>query len=491
MGKEPFKTTMVVTTGELTAGETFNIKFNPVVQELTPSYGPTTGGSVVVVVGQGLAGASMCSFGNELTPAKVLNDLMVQCKAPYHVPGAVAVKIQSTDGNTGEKFTSSSVDYTYKVMNTRVDNIHPSSGSISGGVPVTVRGSGFTMGSFCRFGDTEVAVQFFSSDHVQCTSPERLSPSVATLEVSQTGHNEGYSEDGHKFTWMDGPSAHSVEPTYAPALTSVTVRGSLFTSESKCYFGGRPSGTTTFVSDTKLQCTVPALQGKSQETVSVSDDPNNVPQGTVVFKYRLPVSTKSSVAVREVVPAVGPTSGGTVVVVHGLNFPNDALCRFGDLYVTASVLTDKTLQCTSPQHRASSVSLEVVSGDRAAFSSSLIKFTFQSTEGTPEDDLFDAVSAGEPQIERLEPTSQKSKAVVTLIGERFSSVGFCIFSDESNTQQVRATIVNSAQATCVVPELPSGAQWAQKTGNAADVSVKFLSLAGIPSQALPFKITLA
>ena len=54
------------------------------------------------------------------------------------------------------------MEYTHRVMNTHVDSIHPTSGSVGGGTLVTVRGSGFSMGEFCKFGDIEVPVIYCS-----------------------------------------------------------------------------------------------------------------------------------------------------------------------------------------------------------------------------------------------------------------------------------------------------------------------------------------
>merc|ERR1711988_150420 len=448
------------------------------------------GGSTIVVVGQGLSGATTCSFGNELTPAIVISDMMVRCRTPYHVPATVQVKVNCVSDD-GVHYVTGTAEFLYKVMNTRVDNVHPSSSSLGGGTQVTVRGSGFSMGSFCRFGDDEVPVVFYSTDHVTCVAPPRSLPGAVALEVSQIGHNEGYSEDGHKFTYESIPSVTLLSPGMAPEFDSIKVLGQQFTVHTKCYFGGRPSSSVQVLSETEMQCSVPKMSGKSQEVVLVSDNPNDIPTGHVVFKYKRPAAGKSSIGVREIIPTSGPTSGGTVVTVHGVNFPSDALCRFGDLYVTASVMTDKTLQCTSPQHRAAGVSLEVVSDDRNSFSSSFIKFSFQDTASSTEDDLFDAVATGEPEIERVEPATQRAGGLVALYGQRFSSVGFCMFSDEKTTLQVRATVIDSAHVTCKVPELTAGAFWVNKIGNVANVNVKFMSLAGIPSKSVPLKIASA
>merc|ERR1712127_700466 len=118
-----------------------------------------------------------------------------------------------------------------------------------------------------------------------------------------------------------------------------------------------------------------------------------------------------------------------MVSVHGVNLPDPALCRFGDLFVPAVFVSPTFVQCPAPQHRAATVVVEVVSEDRQSFSSSFIRYTYQATSESAEDDINDSSASGVAEIERIEPSSASAVDDVTLVGQRFASVGFCVFSD--------------------------------------------------------------
>jgi hypothetical protein len=303
---------------------------------------------------------------------------------------------------------------------------------------------------------------------------------TVALEVSQLGGNEGFSIDGHTFTFHTNVSTVSrVDPAWASDGDTVTVSGCGFDEDSVCYFGGRPSPSTTFVSDLVLECTVPDMGTKVQEVVQVTSDPAHLPGGHVVFHYERPLSSADSIAVREVNPALGPTSGGTMVAVHGVNLPDPALCRFGDLFVPAVFVSSTLVQCPAPQHRAATVVVEVVSEDRSSFSASFIRYTYQATSESAEDDLLDSSASGIAEIERIEPSSASPGDVVTLVGQRFSSVGFCVFSDTTTTLQVRAVVADSAHVSCEVPS--------RVGGMTANVSVKYLSVTGTQSHSVSFR----
>lgn len=213
------------------------------------------------------------------------------------------------------------------------------------------------------------------------------------------------------------------------------------------------------LSSTLIKCRVPEIATRLSEVVEVASDAFALSGGGhVVFHYEHGLGDIDTLSVREIKPDVGPTLGGTLVTVHGVNFPSDAQCRFGDLFVEATVLSPRTLQCVSPQHRAATVTLEVVSRDHSKFSASSNLFTFQGSSGTSEVDLIDSAVSGEPVVEMVSPKTTKLGDTVTLVGVRFSSVGFCVFSgsDGKSSAQVAATVIDSTRAVCKVPQQVKG-----------------------------------
>jgi hypothetical protein len=70
----------------------------PAVAQLTPSSGPATGGTSVVIGGQGFTGATTVAFGGVIAPAFTVNsDIQITAISPPGT-GAVDVTVTTTGG---------------------------------------------------------------------------------------------------------------------------------------------------------------------------------------------------------------------------------------------------------------------------------------------------------------------------------------------------------------------------------------------------------
>jgi hypothetical protein len=367
----------------------FNFTYNPVIQDIHPLLGATTGGTPVVLIGSGLSSITVCSFGNIRVPATVLSDMNVHCVSPSHAPGIVQVTAESISAAGSVKFATNPSEFTFQIMDTHVQSLYPSAGSLAGSTVVTVRGLGFTFGSFCRFGDVEVPVTYFGPDHVQCLSPLSATARSVAVEVSQVGGNEGFSMDGRLFSFTTNVSSViRINPVWGNPGDVITVSGVGFENTSICSFGGRPSNSVMFISSTLITCQVPSMGTKLQEVVQVTSDSSQLYGGNVVFNYFPPTLDYSTIAIREITPEFGPTAGNTLVTVTGINFPAQAVCAFGDLTVPSTVISSTKLQCISPSHNVAVVRLEVLSRNLEAFSTSGTKFSYQLQSGTQTSSFF-------------------------------------------------------------------------------------------------------
>ncbi|KAI0216744.1 hypothetical protein LSAT2_031295 [Lamellibrachia satsuma] len=82
--------------------------------------------------------------------------------------------------------------------------------------------------------------------------------------------------------------------------------------------------------------------------------------------------------VLQVAPETGPDVGGTVVRVFGHNFPNSSeyQCRFGDDVVTGTWLSSTEVQCSSPQHAAATVYVEIAPSAEDTFTNDQVTFNY-------------------------------------------------------------------------------------------------------------------
>jgi DNA segregation ATPase FtsK/SpoIIIE-like protein len=119
----------------------------PVVEKVQPNKGPAAGGSPVTIHGTSLTGATAVSFGGvEATEFKVVSAFVITAVTPPHSTGNASVTVTTQAG------TSSVVPkaiYTFAAPT--ITAIVPSRGSTSGGVKVTVTGTGFALGGATSF----------------------------------------------------------------------------------------------------------------------------------------------------------------------------------------------------------------------------------------------------------------------------------------------------------------------------------------------------
>ncbi|WP_232679363.1 IPT/TIG domain-containing protein, partial [Nocardioides sp. R-C-SC26] len=118
----------------------------PTAASLSPSSGPSAGGTSVTVTGSGfVAGATSVTVGGVAVPAgsvTVSSSTSLTVVTPANAPGTVAVTVTTVDG------TSDPVPggFTYVAAPTAA-SLSPSSGPSAGGTSVTVTGSGFVGGA--------------------------------------------------------------------------------------------------------------------------------------------------------------------------------------------------------------------------------------------------------------------------------------------------------------------------------------------------------
>ncbi|WP_344447400.1 IPT/TIG domain-containing protein, partial [Kitasatospora nipponensis] len=117
----------------------------PVVTTVAPNQGPTAGGTTVTVTGSGFTGATDVRFGS--TPATtftVVSGTQITAVAPPGGAGMVHLTV-TTAGGTSSTF--------YYYLNAPVlTSVVPTQGPTSGGITLTLTGSGLSQASAVHFG---------------------------------------------------------------------------------------------------------------------------------------------------------------------------------------------------------------------------------------------------------------------------------------------------------------------------------------------------
>ena len=143
------------------------------VRRVTPSGGPSLGGTLVTVGGTGVRaglGALTCLFGaNATSPAPFRSETEVTCASPPRSglaaasEQAVALEVTLNGELEGAAVTADATLFTYYAPDAFViSSIYPRGGALAGGLRVTLYGVGFGdlkhgTGTFCQFGSAALA----------------------------------------------------------------------------------------------------------------------------------------------------------------------------------------------------------------------------------------------------------------------------------------------------------------------------------------------
>ena len=236
-------------------------------------------------------------------------------------------------------------------------------GPVSGGTSVAVSGSSFRGGSVyrCRFGPQTVNATYDAyHDELRCVSPA-ANASGAAVEISLNGQQ--FTTSGVIFEYYELVSVSHLVPSAGPRQggTAITVFGAGFSHgrDYRCRFsGGTPAVVmATVEGDGRIACTTPAPRcgsGACREAVEVSLNSESYSSSGVEFTYH-----NATVLSLDVVS--GPSSGGTVITVHGAGFMQmarvETVCRFAHGSVVASFIDDSKLLCVSPPAVVAGVAL--------------------------------------------------------------------------------------------------------------------------------------
>lgn len=299
----------------------FRYQDRAMVGSVTPSAGPTSGGTKVVVSGTGFDlpsalmasddqnGDFVCVFGGRLeSPATRTNSTAITCTSPFTPrmqSGAMSVAVR-WPGSMSLSTTTAAFTFYEDVI---LQVLTPSRGSNAGGFATSVS---VGQGSFAAVGVVEVTCA------IELRLPSILTGGLAALNFSAPATIELPSTPlaGNERYRCDVPGLDAFFPSVSPE-----------------HWVGNDWGAIALVS----------LSGNNGADLTAP----------LMFTYF------PRPAVASAQPALGVDSGGTSVIVHGTWFAppeggyddSELLCRFGHTApVPAHYISDSALACTSPPH---------------------------------------------------------------------------------------------------------------------------------------------
>ena len=194
------------------AGQTASSNFNaniapasaPIVSSISPTSGPTTGGTPVTIAGSNFkAGATVLFGGVAASSVTVSTATQIQAVSPAHIAGMLDVTVRNPDGQSSTLSSS----FAFSVLTPTISSVSPNTGSTGGGASVTITGSNFQTGALVSFGTVSASkVTVNSATQIQAVTPANAAGAVDVTVENLGGQSinlasgytyAGSSSNGH------------------------------------------------------------------------------------------------------------------------------------------------------------------------------------------------------------------------------------------------------------------------------------------------------
>jgi hypothetical protein len=256
------------TPGLVCLGQTVVMPPAPAVTSISPTSGPSTGGTPVTITGTGFdtaSGGTSVAFGSTAATG-VTCASTTSCTATSPAGSGTVDVTVTASGQTSATSSADQFTFTVAASAPTVAGLSPATGSTAGGTVVTVSGTGFNTaagGTLIEFGANAASnVSCASSTSCTATSPSGAAGTV-DVRVTANGLTSAISS-ADVFTYqVPPPSVGLVQPNTGTVAggTAVTITGTGFSSvpgATTIRFGANPATGVSCSSTTICAATSPA-----------------------------------------------------------------------------------------------------------------------------------------------------------------------------------------------------------------------------------------
>jgi RHS repeat-associated protein len=345
----------------------------PTVTGISPTSGPTTGGTTVSITGNNLTEATAVDFGANAATIDSDSATQVTATSPAGTAGPVDVTV-TTPGGTST--TSSADKFTYTGVVTRaptVTAVSPTSGTTAGGTAVVITGTNLTGASAVDFaGVAATGISVANPTTIDATTPAGSAGAV-TVSVTTPG---GTGTDTGAYTYVTptpAPTVTGVSPTSGPTTggTAVIITGTNLTGANSVKFGTAAATGLTVVNPTTIDGTTPA-DTSGAVNVSVTT-PGGTGSDESAYTYVSPAPVVTAIS-----PTSGPTTGGTMVTVTGTGLSSATAVDFASAPATGVTAVNSTTIDASSPAGTGTVDVTVTTSGGTSATTSADLFTYDS-----------------------------------------------------------------------------------------------------------------
>jgi hypothetical protein len=326
------------------------------VSSVSPSEGPTAGGTTVTIKGRGFVKGATVKIANKASTVTIRSETEITAKTAGGAAGGDEVSVTDTNGTSKE-----GPSFTYVAPpKPAVSSVSPAEGTTLGGTSFTVKGSGFVSGASVTIGSKASSVTVVSEHEITAKAPAHAAGGYEVLVSDKNGVSTG----GPSFTYVapPPPTVSSISPAEGSTVIpgEVTIKGSGFMSGAKVTIGGKASAVQV-LSASEITATTPTHAAGAYEVLVT--DKAGTSSGGPSFTYVAPPRP----AVSSISPAEGSTSGATAITIKGSHFWAGSTVKIGGRALAVTVVSETEITAKTPSHGAGGQEV-IVSGKNGASS---------------------------------------------------------------------------------------------------------------------------
>ena len=285
------------TCGNVGSAKAVSVKIDtipPTLSAISPSSGPSGGGTAVTITGSDFTAGSSVSFlgtGSKASNVDVVSPTEITCTSPPGSGRAYVVVTSAAGISSGPPSAAGMFTYIAAPTVTKVD---PNDGPAAGGTTVFIDGSGFSNATAVDFGAAAASsFTVWDSHTISATAP--AGTGRVDVTVTAPGGGTSATSAADQFTYLVVPKVSAIDPTSGSTAggTPVTT-GSGFTGTTKVAFSDNAASNVVVVSDSKITCTSPAGNGGHRRGKFVTNPAGtSAYSSTATFAYVGPLAVSS------------------------------------------------------------------------------------------------------------------------------------------------------------------------------------------------------
>jgi hypothetical protein len=191
----------------------------PSIDAVSPTSGPTAGGTLVTVAGSNFVSGARVNVGGRAATTTFVSSTTLRASTPTGAAaGAVAIQVINPNGQSATRGNA----FTY-VGGTSggypsINSVSPTSGPRAGGTLVTVTGSNFVSGARVNVGGRAATTTFVNSTTLRASTPTAAATGPTSIQVVLP--NGLSASRGNAFTYLASGSSMTTSMTAATTLAS-------------------------------------------------------------------------------------------------------------------------------------------------------------------------------------------------------------------------------------------------------------------------------